>query len=153
MVHAPCGLLNENKRGVSSVTACEQIGHEYLLENKISSIGLLSESFSGALSGALSRGASIARPSARPNVVSSDSARRRRKSSLIRNLSTTASSVCFLRASSFRLSSSAWTSPSTRTRKYPCALSSASICVCSPLRSCTTGASNIMRLPSGMART
>ena len=89
------------------------------------------------------------RPSARPAAVSIDCVRRNRRSARITSRSTTTSIVClnFL-SSSGTPSSRTYCSPSTLTRVKPSRVRSSNTSLYSPLRSRTTGALTVKRVPS-----
>ena len=92
-------------------------------------------------------------PSAIFSAVSKDSASRCCRSALTLKRSTTASIVCFLRNSNSGGLSNSIIFPLTRALTNPWALRFSKTSLCSPLRSCTTGASSIILSPSGIANT
>ena len=95
----------------------------------------------------------MATPSVNFNAVSNDSASLTERSSRTLNRSITTSIVCFFFSSNGGASSSSITSPSIRARIYPWFRRSLSTLKCSPLRSWTTGASNIQRFSGSNVNT
>ena len=137
---APNGLLNENKRGSNSPTARSHSGHECFAE-KVRS----------ACSPFIQDKIEISPP--KRSAVSKLSAIRLPKSSRTLKRSTTTSMVCFFFLSSSGIGSMSMTSPSTRARTKPWLCSCSNKLVYSPLRSRTTGASNMSAVPSSSAFT
>ena len=87
-------------------------------------------------------------PSASPEAASIDSASRLRTPSFITRRSTTIEMSCLKRLSSLISSSRRNSSPSTTARAYPAWRISSSSRPYSPLRSRTTGARTMKRVPS-----
>ncbi len=131
---APWGELNENTRGSSSARPGPCSGQANFSEKVIvwpSSTSSMSTS-----------------PSASATAVSTESARRLRRSGRMTSRSTTTEMSCLYFLSS-SIGSSSWrTSPSTFTRVNPSPRSSSSSFPYSPLRPRTTGASTMKRVPS-----
>ena len=100
-----------------------------------------------------SRRSITTRPSASATAVSIDCARRVRRSGFITSRSTTTSIVCLNFLSRTMSSSSRRCSPSTFTRVKPSRRSSSKTSRYSPLRSRTTGALTVNRVPSGRRST
>ena len=90
-------------------------------------------------------------PSASATAVSTESARRLRRSGRITSRSTTTEMSCLYFLSRTMSSSSVRSSPSTFTRVKPSERSSCSCLPYSPLRPRTIGAMTMKRVPSSMA--
>ena len=138
--HAPNGLLNENRRGSSSATARSHSGQECLAENTRSGCSPFIHD-------------KIAISPPKRSAVSKLSAIRLPRSSRTLKRSTTTSMVCFFFLSNSGGVSISITSPSTRARTKPWLCNCSNKLLYSPLRSRTTGASNISAVPSSKALT
>ena len=136
--HAPCGELNEKMRGCSSGSETPWSGQANFSEKSIGSPSTTSIATS---------------PSASAAAVSTDCARRVRRSAFITSRSTTTSIECLNFLSRTISSSSSRGSPSTFTREKPSARISSSTSRNSPLRSRTTGALTVNFVPSGSRST
>ena len=136
--HAPCGELKEKIRGSSSGSETPWSGQAKFSEKRSVSPSTTSMATS---------------PSASAAAVSIDCARRWRRSGFITSRSTTTSIWCLSFLSRVISSSSSRCSPSTLTRVNPSRRSSSSTSRNSPLRSRTTGAFTVNRVPWGSAST
>ena len=132
---APWGELNENIRGSSSGIEVPQFRHANCSEKV--TVSPVSTSWMST------------RPSARATAVSTESARRLRRSGRITRRSITTEMSCLNFLSSAMSSSSRRSSPSTCTRVKPSARSSSNSLPYSPLRPRITGASTMNFEPSG----
>ena len=130
--HAPNGELKEKDRGSSSSNETPHFMQARCSLNIRSRLGSFSDR---------SMKSRTTTPLDRRSAVSTESVKRRRDSALTARRSTTTSILCFSCFLSIGTSSRPTTTPSTRTREYPCDCSCLNISLYSPLRSRTTGAS------------